>query len=82
MSWAWATASGCAAEDAERLVADLVAVAVRAVQEVAAPPLAHAGDVGDVVAQAGGDQDAAGVQRAAVRECDLERAAVVAGCAG
>ena len=45
-----------AAEDAERLVADLVAVAVRAVQQVAAPALAHPGDVRHVVAQPGGDQ--------------------------
>ena len=51
---------GCAAEDAEGLVADLVAVAVGTVQQVATPPLRDAGDVGDVVAQAGGDQDPAG----------------------
>ena len=53
---------GRAAEHAEGLVADLVAVAVGAVQQVATPPFAHAGDVGDVVAQPGGDQDAAGAQ--------------------
>jgi hypothetical protein len=53
---------GGAAEDAERLVADLVAVAVGAVEQVAAPAFAHALDGGDVVAQSGGDQDAAGEQ--------------------
>ena len=62
-SWACATRLGRAAEHAERLVADLVAVAVRAVQQVAAPALAHAGDVGELVAQPGGDQHAAGAQR-------------------
>ena len=68
MRWAWASASGRTAEHAEGLVADLVAVAVRAVQQVAAPPLADSGDVGEVVAQAGGDQDATGSQRPAVVE--------------
>ncbi len=51
---------GRAAEHAEPLVADLVAVAVGAVQQVAAPALADAGDVGELVAEPGGDQDAAG----------------------
>ena len=45
------------AEHAEGLVADLPAVAVRAVQQVLAPPLADAGDVGELVADAGGDED-------------------------
>ena len=70
--WAWATRLGGAAEHAEGLVADLVAVAVRAVQQVAAPALAHPGDVGDLVAQPGGDQDAPGAQRRPVLEGDLE----------
>ena len=60
------------AEDAEGLVADLVAVAVRAVQQVAAPALAHPGKVGNDVAQAGGDQHAAGEQDATVVESHLE----------
>ena len=43
-------------EHGERLVAHLPAVAVRAVQDVARPPLAQPGDVGQLVAQTGGDQ--------------------------
>ena len=70
---------GVPPEDAEGLVADLVAVAVRAVQQVTTPPFADAGDVGEFVAQAGGHQDAAGAQRAAVLEGDLERRRVAAG---
>ena len=46
-----------AAQDAELAVADLVAVAVGAVQDVAGPPIAEPGDVGQLVAQAGGDQE-------------------------
>ena len=45
-----------ATEDAELAVADLVAVAVGAVQDVAGPPVAEPGDVGQLVAQAGRDQ--------------------------
>ncbi len=48
------------AEDAERLVADFVAMAVRAVEEVSAPALAEPRDVGDVVVEPGGDEDATG----------------------
>ena len=47
-----------AADDTEPAVADLVAVAVGAVQDVAGPPLAQPRDVGELVAQAGGDQEA------------------------
>ena len=46
-----------AAEYAEALVADLVAVAVRAVEQVAAPALADSREVGELVAEPGGDQD-------------------------
>ena len=60
------------AEDAERLVANLPAVAVRAVQEIAPPPLADAGDVGQLVAEAGGDQDPPRVQDSAAREANRE----------
>ena len=63
---------GSAAEHAEGLIADLVPVAVRAVQEVATPALTDAGDVGELVAQAGGDQDAPGSQGPAVVEDDVE----------
>ena len=45
-----------ATEDAELPVGDLVAVAVGAVQDVAGPPVAEAGDVGQLVAQAGCDE--------------------------
>ena len=38
--------AGIGSEDADRLVAHLPAVAVRAVEEVAAPALSRAGDVG------------------------------------
>ena len=62
MSSAWATASGVPPRTPSGLVADLVAVAVRAVQQVAAPPFGDAGDVGDLVAQAGGDQDSTGAR--------------------
>ena len=51
---------GCRADDAERLVADLVAVAVRAVQHVAGPAFTQAGDVGELVAQPGGERAPAG----------------------
>ena len=44
------------AEDAEPTVADLVAVAVRAVQHVAGPPVAEPRDVGQLVPQAGRDE--------------------------
>ena len=49
-----------AADDAEPPVADLVAVAVGAVQDIAGPPVAQAGDVRQLVAQAGRDQQSPG----------------------
>jgi hypothetical protein len=48
-----------AAEHAELAVADLVAVAVGAVQDIAGPPGAEPGDVGQLVAQAGCDEQSA-----------------------
>ena len=54
--------------DAEPLVADLVAVAVGAVQDVARPAVAQPGDVGELIAQAGRHEDAAAVQRGSVRQ--------------
>ena len=63
---------GGGADDAERLLAHLVPVAVRAVEQVAAPALAHARDVGQHVAQAGGDQHASRTQDGAVSEADVE----------
>src|SRR6185437_13952152 len=44
-----------ATEDTELPVGDLVAVALGAVQDVAGPPVAEPGDVGQLVRQAGGD---------------------------
>ncbi len=60
--------TGVGAEHAERLIADLPAVAVRAVQEIAAPAFAHTGDGGQVVGDAGRHQDAAGRHRVAARQ--------------
>ena len=71
-SWACRTEPGMRAEHAEGLVADLPAVAVRAVQQVPAPSLPDAGDVGELVADAGRQQDAARGQRAAAGEADGE----------
>ena len=74
------TSSACcdgvrgAAEHAEALVADLVAVAVGAVQQVAAPALADARQVGELVAQPGGDQDPPGGRCLPVGQGDLEAA--------
>src|SRR3954467_6635170 len=61
-------ARGFGAEDAERLVADLVAVAVRAGHRVGAPAFAQAGDGRQVVVDAGRDPDAPGGQLPAARE--------------
>jgi hypothetical protein len=46
----------------QRLVADLVAMAVRAVEQVPAPSLADAGNIRQLVAQSRGHQDPAGLQ--------------------
>src|SRR4051794_36795489 len=47
-------------------------MAVRAVQEISAPPLAHARDVRQLVADASGDENAAGTQVSAAGEMDNE----------
>ena len=47
---------GCHRDDAERLVADLVAVAVGAVQHVAGPAFTQASDVGKLITQTGGEK--------------------------
>ena len=72
-----ADGAGSAAEDAELSVADLVAVAVGAVQDVAGPPLAQARDVRQLVAQAGRDQQPPGRDPLPVREQDPEPAPAV-----
>src|SRR5690242_1049745 len=45
-----------APQDAELPISDLVAVAVRAVQNVAGPPFAQTGQVRQLIAKPGGDQ--------------------------
>ena len=60
------------AEDSERLIANLPAVAVRAMQKIAPPPLADARDVRQRVAEAGGDQYPSRVQDSAAREANCE----------
>jgi len=62
------------AGDDDGAVPDLVAVAVRAVQHVAAPPLRDPGDVGQLVAAARGADHATCEHVRAVVERDVERA--------
>jgi hypothetical protein len=59
-------------ENPEGLVADLPAVAVRAVQEISAPPLANPGDLGQLVQDTRRDQDPPRVQHAPTGEADDE----------
>ena len=61
-----------AGQDTDGLVGDFVAVAVGAVEEVASPSLADAGDVGDPVSEAGGHQYRAGLEGGPVDQSDLE----------
>src|SRR5262245_57243142 len=62
-------------KDAEGLVADLVPVAVRAVEQVAAPPVGDTGNVRGKVAQTSGHQDPSGGQGAPAAQGDVEAAA-------
>ena len=57
--------TGIGSEDADRLVAHLPAMAVRAVEEVAAPALSGAGNVGKLIDGAGREQEPSRCQRAA-----------------
>ncbi len=59
-------------QHADRRVAHLPAVAVRAVQDVAAPPFRKAGNPGQFVAQAGGHQQPGRQDLRAAVECDPE----------
>ena len=70
--------AGHGAENTEGLVADLPPVAVRAVQEIPPPPLADAGDLGQLVAKTGRDQDPPGLQHAATGEADGETSSIAA----
>ena len=60
-----------AADHPERAVADLVAMAVRAVQDIAGPPVAQPGDVRQFVAQASRDQQSPGRDPLTASEEDL-----------
>ena len=68
-----------AADDAQRPVTDLVAMAVGAVEEVATPALAHARDVGEHVAEPGGHQQPARADHVAIGQLDVEVGDIVAG---
>src|SRR5664279_666255 len=61
---------GCSAQHSELLVADLVSVAVGAMQEISRPTLADAGDVGQVVSQPRGDDQPPGGHLMAVGKND------------
>lgn len=63
---------GAGRQDADGLVAYLPAVAVRAVQHLPSPPLGHAGNVGQLIDQAGGHQQPLRQDRAAAVEDDAE----------
>ena len=70
---------GGPAQHAEGLVAHLVAVAVGAVQEIAAPPLPDTRDVGQHVVQTRGHEQPARRQDRSVGEPDLEARAGAGG---
>ena len=59
-------------QDPDGLVAHLPAVAVRAVHDAVSPVLGETGDLGQHIAQSGGDQQAARLQGAAVGQGDDE----------
>ena len=69
-----ADAAVAAAVDRQRLIAHLPSVAVRTVEDAAAVQLAEAGNVGQVVDDAGGEEELAGVHFFAGRERDAEAA--------
>ena len=72
----WRTSCACwtasAAQHPDLLFAYLVAVAVRAMQDVLAPALADPWDVGQLVTKTGGHEHAASSQLPAACEQDLE----------
>lgn len=72
-----ANGAGGAANHAEPPVADLVAVAVGAVQDVACPPGREARNVGELVPQPGRDQEATGPDAVTSGEEDPEAVAAV-----
>ena len=60
------------AEHADGLVAHFPPVAVRAVQQVASPSLPDPGDVGQLVADAGGDEETPGRERPSLGQTNRE----------
>ena len=68
-----------AGEDAERMVADLPAMAIGTVDHVAAPALAHAGHVGQIVDHPRGHQQPARRNHAAIVQRHREAIAVAGG---
>jgi hypothetical protein len=64
-------------ENAKCLVAHLVAVTVRTVQQVATPPLADTRHIGQDIAEPGRDEDPPGTQRRAVVDHDLKARFVI-----
>ena len=68
-----------AADDAQRPVTDLVAMAVGAVEKVATPALVHARDVGEHVAKPGGHQQPARADHVAIGQLDVEAGGILAG---
>jgi len=69
-------------DHADRPIADLPAVAVRAMQHRAAPALGQTRDVGQFVAQPGSQQDPPGSDGPTVVECDHEARRQANGPAG
>jgi hypothetical protein len=69
-----AEAAVAAAVDRQRLIAHFPSVAVRTMEDAAAVQLAEAGNAGQVVDDAGGEEELAGVHFFAGRERDAEAA--------
>ncbi len=63
----------------DALVAHLVAVAERAVDDAVSPVLGQSGDVGQLVDEAGGGEHATGDHRVAAGQCEAEAAVAAAG---
>jgi hypothetical protein len=68
-----------APQNTERQVANLVTVAVGAVEDVPSPTLTKTRDVGDLVAKPRRDQDSTGPQGPARVEPDVEPRVLVSG---
>lgn len=64
--------AGMRTEHSDGLIADLPSVAVRAVQQIPAPPRAHAWDIGELIAHTGGEQDSPGRHDRAATQMERE----------